>query len=70
MSESESNESRMTEKLPKSTTHPSGDTRRTEAAHVLQPSAAHGEIAHEVPDQGRELENGRNESEEEVLELK
>ena len=61
---------RRHEKLPESTTHPSGDTRGTKATHVLQPSAAHGEVAHEVPDQGGELEDGGNKGKEEILKLK
>lgn len=49
------------------TAYPCSDSRRSEATHVLQTRASHGEIADEVPDQGGELEDGGDEGEEEVL---
>jgi hypothetical protein len=56
-------------KSTKSTIHPRGHTRCSETTHVLQAGAAHGEIADEVPDEGSELEDGGDESEEEALKL-
>lgn len=49
--------------------HPGCDALGAEAAHVLQPRAAHGEIADNVPEEGGELENRRDEGEEGVVEL-
>jgi hypothetical protein len=49
--------------------YPGSNARRSKATHVLQTGASHREIADEVPDQGGELKDGRDEGEEEVLEL-
>lgn len=57
------------EQVNKLTTDPSGDTRCSETTHVLQAGTAHGEIADEVPDEGRELKDREDQSEEEVLTL-
>lgn len=51
------------------TGHPRSDARSTEATHELQTSAAHGEITDEVPEQGGELEDGGDESEDEGFQL-
>lgn len=53
----------------RSTIHPGSDTRSSKPTYVLQTGAAHGEIADEVPDQGNELEDGGDKSEEERLKL-
>ena len=57
------------EQVNKLTTDPSGNTRCSETTHVLQAGTAHGEIADEIPDEGRKLEDREDESEKEVLTL-
>lgn len=52
-----------------STRNPSRNTVRAKAAHVLQASAAHWEVANKVPDQSDELADGGDEGEEEILAL-
>ncbi len=49
--------------------HPSRDALGTEATHELQARAAHGEIADDIPEEGGELEDGRDEGEQSGLEL-
>lgn len=51
------------------TCHPGRHARCTEAAHVLQTRAAHGEVADKIPDQSSKLEDGRYECEEKILKL-
>lgn len=58
-----------TRKPSKLTTHPGSDTRNTKSAHVLQACTAHGEVAHEVPNQRGDLEDGGNKSQDEALDL-
>jgi hypothetical protein len=53
-----------------STGYPGRNTVRTKATHVLEAGTAHGEVADEVPDQGDELADGRDEGEEKGLELR
>lgn len=53
----------------KLTINPRSDTRNTKAAHVLQACTAHGEVAHKIPDQRGDLENGGDESQGDALDL-
>jgi hypothetical protein len=57
---------RLTNCLP---SHPGSNALRPEATHKLQPRAAHREVAHNVPEEGGELEDGRDEGEEGAVEL-
>jgi hypothetical protein len=49
--------------------HPGSNPLRPEATHKLQPRAAHREVAHNVPEEGGELEDGRDEGEEGAVQL-
>lgn len=52
-----------------SPTHPSRNPRHPESTHKLQARATHGEVANKIPNESGELEDGRDEGKEEVLEL-
>ena len=50
--------------------HPSRNALRSKPSHELQPSATHGKIADQVPDQSGQLKDRRNEGEEGVVSLR
>lgn len=51
------------------TSHPGRDALGTEATHKLQARAAHREVADDIPEEGGELEDGRDEGEQSGLAL-
>lgn len=49
--------------------HPSCNALRSKPSHELQPSATHGKVADQVPNQSGQLEDRRDEGEEGVMSL-